>query len=171
MTTWNLDSAHTQVNFSAKQMMVTTVRGTFHDVTGTIELDETDPTRSRGAFSVKAASVDTNFGARDTHLRSADFFDVENSGPMTFKATDFDGTTATGELTIKGVTRTVELDVEFLGLGLDPWGNQRLGFEANTVINRQDFGVTFNIPLDGGKVMVGDKVSIHLAVEAVHNQS
>jgi polyisoprenoid-binding protein YceI len=90
---------------------------------------------------------------------------------MTFKATEFDGTTATGELTIKGVTRPVELDVEFLGLGLDPWGNQRLGFEANAVINRQDFGVTFNIPLDGGKVMVGDKINIHLAVEAVQNQA
>ena len=90
---------------------------------------------------------------------------------MTFRATSFDGTTATGELTIKGVTRTVELDVEFLGIGQDPWGNQRLGFEATTVINRKDFGVTFNIPLDGGKLLVGDKVNIHLAVEAVLDQA
>ena len=87
MTTWNIDTAHTQVNFSAKHMMVTTVRGTFHDVDGTIELDENDPTRSRGEFSVRAASVDTSFGARDTHLRSADFFDAEQFPNITFVAT------------------------------------------------------------------------------------
>ncbi len=90
MTTWKIDTAHTQVNFSAKHMMVTNVRGTFHDVDGTIELDENDPTRSRGEFRVGAASVDTNFGARDTHLRSADFFDAERFPEITFVSTDVD---------------------------------------------------------------------------------
>ena len=90
---------------------------------------------------------------------------------MTFTTTSFDGSTALGELTIKGVTKPVELDVEFLGAGADPWGNQRLGFEATAVISRKDWGVDFNIPLDGGKVLIGDKVNIHLAVEAVRDQA
>ena len=90
---------------------------------------------------------------------------------MTFTTTSFDGTTAVGDLTIKGVTKPVELEVEFLGIGQDPWGGQRLGFEANGVINRKDFGVDFNVPLDGGRVLVGDKVNIHLAVEAVRDQA
>ena len=90
---------------------------------------------------------------------------------MTFTTTSFDGTTAVGDLTIKGVTKPVELEVEFLGIGQDPWGGERLGFEANGVINRKDFGVDFNVPLDGGRVLVGDKVNIHLAVEAVREQA
>ncbi|MET0998312.1 MAG: YceI family protein, partial [Marmoricola sp.] len=116
-------------------------------------------------------SIDTRDETRDGHLRSADFFDVENHGGMTFATTSFDGTTATGELTIKGVTRQIELDVEFLGAGQDPWGGSRLGFEATTEISRKDFGIDFNIPLDGGKVLIGDKVNIHLAVEAVLDQA
>jgi polyisoprenoid-binding protein YceI len=115
--------------------------------------------------------VNTRDAGRDGHLRSADFFDVENHGPMTFVTTSFDGQTATGELTLKGVTRTVELDVEFLGIGGDPWGGTRVGFEATTEINRKDFGVSFNGVVDGGKVLVGDKVQIHLAIEAVLDQA
>ena len=167
--TWTIDPSHSEVGFTVRHLM-SKVRGQFTKFGGTLTTG-TSLAETRAEATIDLNSVDTRDEKRDAHLRSADFFDVENSGPMTFKATDFDGTTATGELTIKGVTRAVELDVEFLGLGLDPWGNQRLGFEASTVINRQDFGVTFNIPLDGGKVMVGDKVNIHLAVEAVLNQS
>ena len=167
--TWAIDPSHSEVGFTVRHLM-SKVRGQFTSFEGALTSgDSLESTRATATVDLN--SIDTRDEQRDGHLRSADFFDVENSGPMTFKATEFDGTTATGELTIKGVTRTVELDVEFLGLGLDPWGNQRLGFEASTVINRQDFGVTFNIPLDGGKVMVGDKVNIHLAVEAVLNQS
>ena len=167
--TWTIDPSHSEVGFTVRHLM-SKVRGQFTRFEGTLTTG-TSLAETRAEATIDLNSVDTRDEKRDAHLRSADFFDVENSGPMTFKATAFDGTTATGELTIKGVTRAVELDVEFLGLGLDPWGNQRLGFEASTVINRQDFGVTFNIPLDGGKVMVGDKVNIHLAVEAVLNQS
>ncbi len=101
------------------------------------------------------------------HLRSSDFFDVENHGPMTFVSTSFDGTTAKGELTIKGVTNVVELDVAFLGVDQDAYGNTRIGFEASTEINRKDFGVDFDIPLDGGKLLVGHKVNIELSVQAV----
>ena len=167
--TWKIDPSHSDIGFTVRHLM-SKVRGQFRKFEGTLTTGTSLP-ETRAEATIDLNSVDTRDEKRDAHLRSGDFFDVENSGPMTFKATEFDGTTATGELTIKGVTRTVELDVEFLGLGLDPWGNQRLGFEASTVINRQDFGVTFNIPLDGGKVMVGDKVNIHLAVEAVLNQA
>ena len=167
--TWAIDSSHSEVGFTVRHLM-SKVRGQFTKFEGTLTTG-TSLADTRAEATIDLNSVDTRDEQRDAHLRSADFFDVEKSGPMTFKATDFDGRTASGELTIKGVTRTVELDVEFLGLGLDPWGNQRLGFEASTVINRRDFGVTFNIPLDGGKVMVGDKVNIHLAVEAVLNES
>ncbi len=167
--TWTIDPSHSEVGFTVRHLM-TKVRGLFEKFEGNLVTTD-DVTGFRAEATIDLNSVNTRDANRDGHLRSADFFDVENSGPMTFKATDFDGTTASGELTIKGVTRTVELDVEFLGLGLDPWGNQRLGFEASTVINRRDFGVTFNIPLDGGKVMVGDKVNIHLAVEALLNQA
>ncbi len=166
--TWAIDPSHSEVGFTVRHLM-SKVRGQFTKFEGTLTTG-TSLAETRAEATIDLNSVDTRDETRDAHLRSADFFDVENSGPMTFKATDFDGTTASGELTIKGVTRAVELDVEFLGLGLDPWGNQRLGFEASTVINRQDFGVTFNIPLDGGKVLIGDKVNIHLAVEAVRDQ-
>jgi polyisoprenoid-binding protein YceI len=167
--TWTIDPSHSEVGFTVRHLM-SKVRGQFTKFEGTLTTG-TSLEDTRAEATIDLNSVDTRDETRDAHLRSGDFFDVENTGPMTFKATSFDGTSATGELTIKGVTRTVELDAEFLGLGLDPWGNQRVGFEASTVINRKDFGVTFNIPLDGGKLMVGDKVNIHLAVEAVLNQA
>ena len=120
MTTWKIDTAHTQVNFSAKHMMVTNVRGTFHDVDGTIELDENDPTRSRGEFRVGAASVDTNFGARDTHLRSPDFFDAERFPNISFVSTEVeqvgdDHFNVTGDLTIREVTKPITFDVDARG--------------------------------------------------------
>ena len=167
--TWTIDPSHSEVGFTVRHLM-SKVRGQFTKFEGSLTTG-TSLEETRATATVDLSSIDTRDETRDGHLRSGDFFDVENHGGMTFATTSFDGTTATGELTIKGVTRAVELDVEFLGLGLDPWGNQRLGFEATTVINRQDFGVTFNIPLDGGKVMVGDKVNIHLAVEAVLEQA
>jgi len=167
--TWTIDPSHSEVGFTVRHLM-SKLRGQFTKFEGTLTTG-TSLEDTRAEATIDLNSVDTRDEQRDAHLRSGDFFDVENNGPMTFKASSFDGTTATGELTIKGITRTVELDVEFLGLGQDPWGNQRVGFEASTVINRKDFGVTFNIPLDGGKLMVGDKVNIHLAVEAVLNQA
>jgi len=167
--TWTIDPSHSEVGFTVRHLM-SKVRGQFTSFEGTVTTgDSLEDTRAEATIDL--TSVDTRQEQRDAHLRSSDFFDVENHGAMTFKTTSFDGTTALGELTIKGITRTVELDVEFLGLGGDPWGGQRVGFEASTEINRKDFGVTFNIPLDGGKLVVGDKVTIHLAVEAVLNQA
>jgi polyisoprenoid-binding protein YceI len=162
---WTVDPSHSEVGFTVRHLM-SKVRGQFTKFEGKLttgtSLDET-----RASATIDLNSIDTRDEQRDGHLRSKDFFDVENSGQMTFTTTSFDGATAKGELTIKGVTRPVELDVEFLGTGADPWGNQRIGFEATAVVNRKDWGLDFNIPLDGGKLLIGDKVSIHLAIEAV----
>ena len=160
--TYTIDPSHSEVGFTVRHLM-SKVRGSFEKFEGRLV---TGAAPSATA-TIDLNSIDTRDEQRDGHLRSADFFDVENSGQMTFTTTSFDGTTAVGELTIKGVTKPVELEVEFLGIGQDPWGGQRLGFEATTVISRKDWGVDFNIPLDGGKVLIGDNVSIHLAVEAV----
>ena len=165
--TWTIDPSHSEVGFTVRHLM-SKVRGQFETFEGTLvtgsTLGETTATAS-----IDLNSVNTRDEQRDAHLRSADFFDGEVAGPMTFSSTSFDGTFAKGDLTIKGVTRQVELDVEFLGLDTDPWGGQRIGFEATTEISRKDFGVDFNIPLDGGKLLVGDKVSIVLSVQAVLN--
>ena len=166
--TWSIDPSHSEVGFTVRHLM-SKVRGQFETFEGTLVTGST-LSETTATATIDLNSVNTRDEQRDAHLRSADFFDVEKTGPMTFRSTSFDGTSAKGELTIKGVTRPVELDVEFLGLDNDPWGGQRIGFEATTQINRKDFGVDFNIPLDGGKLLVGDKVSIVLSVQAVLNQ-
>lgn len=171
MTTWKLDAAHTQVNFSAKHMMVTTVRGTFHDVTGTIELDETDPTRSAGAFRVSAASVDTNFGARDAHLRSADFFDAETYPEITFVATAVesrggDRYAVTGDLTIRGVTKPATFDVELDGIVKGMSGARHAGLTASTKLQREDWGLNWNVALEQGGWLVGKEIKLDIAIAA-----
>ena len=165
--TYAIDAAHTEIGFTVRHLM-TKVRGLFESFEGTVTTGET-LADTKAEATIDLNSVNTRDAQRDGHLRSSDFFDVENSGPMTFRSTSFDGTTATGELTIKGVTNTVELDVEFLGIDKDAYGNTRIGFEATTTINRKDFGVDFDIPLDGGKLLVGHKVDIQLSIQAVLN--
>ncbi len=167
--TWTIDASHSEVGFTVRHLM-SKVRGQFTRFEGSLTTGTTLES-TRAVATIDLNSIDTRDETRDGHLRSADFFDVENHGGMTFVTTSFDGGTAVGDLTIKGVTRSVELDVEFLGAGQDPWGGSRLGFEASTEISRKDFGVDFNIPLDGGKLLIGDKVAIHLAVEAVLDQA
>lgn len=167
--TWTIDASHSEVGFTVRHLM-SKVRGQFEKFEGKITTGES-LTETAAEATIDLNSVNTRDEQRDGHLRSGDFFDVENSGPMTFSSLSFDGANATGNLTIKGITKQVELDVEFLGIENDPWGNKRIGFEANTEINRKDFGVDFNIPLDGGKLLVGDVVKIHLAVEAVLDQA
>jgi polyisoprenoid-binding protein YceI len=166
---WTIDPSHSEVGFTVRHLM-SKVRGQFEKFEGQIttgdSLEET-----RATATIDLTSVNTRDEQRDAHLRSADFFDVEKYGQMSFTTTSFDGTTAVGELTLKGVTKPVELEVEYLGVGQDPWGNQRVGFEATAVINRKDWGVDFNIPLDGGRVLVGDKVNITLAVQAVRDNA
>ena len=171
MTTWKLDNAHTQVNFSAKHMMVTTVRGSFHDVEGTIELDEADPTRSRGEFRVKAASVDTNFGARDAHLRSPDFFDAERFPEITFVSTAIerirdDQFVVTGDLTIRDVTRPASFEVELEGIVPGMTGARHAGLSARTRIARDDWGLNWNVALEQGGWLVGKEIKLDIAIAA-----
>jgi polyisoprenoid-binding protein YceI len=167
--TWTIDPSHSEVGFTVRHLM-TKVRGQFETFEGAITTGDT-LADTRAEATIDLNSVNTRDAQRDGHLRSADFFDVENSGAMKFVSTSFDGATAKGELTIKGVTNVVELDVEFLGIDNDAYGNTRIGFEASTEINRKDFGVDFDIPLDGGKLLVGHKVDIQLSVQAVLNQA
>jgi polyisoprenoid-binding protein YceI len=170
-TTWNLDTTHTDVIFAAKHMMVTTVRGKFATVAGSLQLDPENPTASTGSFTVAAASLNTGVEQRDGHLRSADFFDAENHPEITFVATSVvakgDDYAVTGDLTIRDVTRPVTFDVEFLGLYTSMGGARRAGFHAATKINREDFGLTWNVGLETGGFLVGKeiKVEIDLAVE------
>ena len=167
--TWNIDPSHSEVGFTVRHLM-SKVRGQFEKFEGSVTTGDA-LTDTSATASIDLTSINTRDEQRDGHLRSGDFFDVENTGPMTFTSKSFDGSTATGDLTIKGVTREVTLDVEFLGVDKDPWGGTRLGFDATGEINRKDFGVDFNIPLDGGKLLIGDAVKIHLAVEAVLEQA
>lgn len=167
--TWNLDPAHTEVGFTVRHIM-SKVRGKFDEFEGQI-VTSSNPSEAHAEATIKLASVNTGTSDRDNHLRSGDFFSVEDNPEMTFTSTSVaekgDGFVATGDLTIKGVTKSVDLDVDFLGEGSDPWGGTRLGLEATTQISRKDFGIDFNIPLEGDKVMIGDKITIVINAEAV----
>ncbi len=171
MSTWTIDNAHTQVSFSAKHMMVTTVRGTFHDVQGTIELYEADPTRSRGDFTIKTASIDTNFGARDTHLRSAEFFDAEAFPEITFRSTSVESAggdrfKVTGDLTIRDLTKPVTFDVELEGIVPGMGGGRHAGLTATAKIDREGWGLTWNVALEQGGWLVGKDIKLDIAVAA-----
>jgi len=169
---WNIDAAHSSLNFSIRHMVFSKVRGRFATYTGAIELDDADVSRSTVEVSIDAASIDTGTAQRDTHLKSADFFDVENFPALRFRSTRIedlgDGRyRVIGELTIRDATREVTLDAEAGGKGTDPWGNERLGFVAKTAIDRKDFGLGWNQLLEAGGVLVGDRVDIELDVQAV----
>ena len=162
--TWAVDPSHTEVGFVARHLMVSKVRGYFKDVSGTVEVAE-DITKSVVNVTAQIASVETGSADRDAHLKSADFFDAEQFPVMTFTSTSFDGETLTGELTIKDVTKPVTFDVEFGGVGQDPWGNTKAGFEATTTVNRKDWGLTWNAAVEGGGVLVSDKITINIDVQ------
>ena len=168
--TWTIDPSHSDVAFTVRHLMVSKVRGQLTRFEGTIEIAE-DPLDSSVAATIEVASIDTRDDARDAHLRSNDFFDAETYPTMTYRSTGLraidDGYVVDGELTLKGITRPVALEIELNGVGTDPWGGTRAGFSAGTEINRRDFGVDITLPLDGGGVVVGDKVKITLEIEAV----
>ncbi|WP_265443409.1 YceI family protein [Flexivirga meconopsidis] len=164
--TWNIDPAHSQVGFSVRHLMVSKVRGKFEDFTSTLTVGESLEESSVEA-TVQMASINTGVADRDNHLRTNDFFEVEKFPTMTFKSTGITSSTLTGDLTIKGVTHPVSFEVDFGGVGGDPWGGTRAGFEATTEINRKEFGVTIDMPLEGGGAVVGDKVKIILELEFV----
>jgi len=171
-TLWNIDHSHSAVSFTVRHMMVSKVRGAFTKWTGELALDDSDLTRSTVNVTIDASSVFTDEPKRDAHLRSADFFDVENFPALTFKSTKVERTgddtlAVTGELTIRDVTRTVVLAVTDNGRVKDPWGAQRAGFSAHLTLSRKEFGLTWNAVLEAGGVAVSDKVEIALEIEAL----
>ena len=169
--TWDIDPTHSGVHFSVRHMVVAKVRGRFTAFGGTIAFDESAPERSSVDVRIETASVDTGVPQRDGHLRSPDFFDVENFPAITFQSRRVEKTAegfrVTGELTVRDTTRQVVLPVEYAGRTRDPWGGERAGFSARLTIDRKDFGLTWNQLLETGGVAVGDKVEIELEVEAV----
>ncbi|WP_153398023.1 YceI family protein [Ornithinicoccus halotolerans] len=167
--TWTVDAAHSEVGFTARHMMVTKVRGTFADFSAEVVVGETLADSSVSA-TVQMASVDTRNTDRDGHLVSPDFFDVETYPTMTFRSAQVTETSMTGDLTIKGVTRPVTFDLEFNGTSDDPWGGVRAGFEATTTINRKDWGLSWNVAVESGGVLVSEKVQIHLDIQLVQPQ-
>lgn len=174
-TTWNIDPTHTLVEFSAKHMMITSVKGRFGDVAGTLTIDEADPERSSASVEIQAASIDTRTEQRDGHLRSADFLDVENHPTLTFRSTRVEGAAANpgdtfrviGDLTIRGTTREVALDAVYEGRGRDPWGGERVSFSATSRIDRRDFGLTYNQVLETGGILVSNEIRLSFEVQAV----
>jgi polyisoprenoid-binding protein YceI len=170
MSTWQLDSAHTVVSFTAKHMMITKVRGMFSGAAGTIEFDEADPTRSTVEVSIPAVSVDTRNEMRDNHLRSADFLDAESYPNLEFRSTSItksgDRWQITGDLTIRGTTRPVTLATEYLGIVAGMGGVRHAGFEATTRIKRSDWGLTWNMAMEAGGWMVSDEIALELEVAA-----
>ena len=163
---WNVDASHSEVGFIARHLMVSKVRGQFNDFAAVVTVAQPFELSTVEA-TVQMASVDTNSTDRDTHVKSADFFDVENNPAMTFKSTKVSDNTLEGVLTIKGVSNPVSFDLEFGGVSADPWGGTRAGFEATTEINRKDFDLSWNVAIEGGGVLVGEKIKIALDVELV----
>ena len=170
-TVWSIDPIHSHVEFAVRHMMIATVKGRFAEVEGTIVLDQANPERSSVEARIPAAGITTHEPTRDAHLRSPDFLDAENHPYLSFRSTRVetgqDGSfTAYGDLTIRGVTRSVALEGEYLGTNKSPYGFQVAAFSAHTRINRKDYGLNWNAALETGGVLVGDEVKISLEIEA-----
>ncbi|MEU8762843.1 YceI family protein [Streptomyces sp. NPDC048659] len=167
-----LDPTHTRIGFIARHAMVTKVRGAFHQFEGTAHLDGADPARSTGQVVIKAESIDTGVEQRDQHLRTNDFLDAPNFPDITFRVTKVEPKSetdyrVTGDLTIKETTKPLTIDFEYTGNAVDPYGNLRVGLEGSVTISRKEFGVTWNAALEGGGVLVGDKVVLEFDISAI----
>ena len=175
LTIWELDPAHTTIEFAVKHMMFTTVRGRFTKFSGTLRVDESSPDFSGVDVDIEAASIDTGVADRDVHLRSADFLDVDNHPRITFRSTAVEGAHGkdgdhfriNGDLEIRGQVMPVTLEATFEGVGKDPWGKQRSGFAARTEIDRREWGLKWNQALEAGGVLVANKVKIEIEAQAV----
>ena len=169
--TYQVDPVHSQVEFTVDHLVIFKVSGSFNDYHGEIETDSAAKTLKAAKAEIKVASIDTREPKRDDHLRSVDFFDAANHPNMTFVSSRIEGQgngiTVYGDLTIRGTTREVALKGSFRGENTDPWGNVRAGFSASTVINRHDFGLSWNKALETGGVVVGDEVTINLEIQGV----
>jgi polyisoprenoid-binding protein YceI len=171
---YTIDTAHSRVGFVARHAMVTKVRGSFNEFEGSIHLDGENPENSSGQVTIQAKSIDTRNSQRDDHLRSNDFLDMDNHAEITFVSTaikqdDDTNFTVTGELTVRGVTKSIDIPFEFTGSATDPFGHQRVGLEGSVVINRKDYGVNWNAALETGGVLVSEKVTLEIEVSAIKN--
>jgi polyisoprenoid-binding protein YceI len=169
---WQIDPAHSEINFTVRHMMISNVRGRFEKFSGTVDFNEADPARSSVDVQIEAASINTKEAQRDGHLRSADFLDAENYPYLTFKSKNVVKTSENtgrimGDLTIRGVTREAVLEVDYAGQAKSPWGTTSAGFSATTSINRKDWNLTWNQALETGGVLVGDQIKIAIEVEVV----
>jgi len=166
---WELDTAHSSIEFVARHLMVTKVRGGFGEFSGTIDIAD-NPTESKVSIEVAMASVTTGSADRDGHLKSPDFFDVENHPKMTFESTRViekgDGYQMVGDLTVRGVTKPMTLDVDYLGVMTDPWGNAKAAFSASGEVDREDWGLTWNAALETGGVLVSKTAKLEIEVQA-----
>ncbi|MFA8439911.1 YceI family protein [Pueribacillus sp. YX66] len=168
---WNVDTAHSSIDFSIRHMMISKVKGTFHEFDATVEADPNDLTTANIQVSIDLASIDTRNEDRDNHLKSADFFEIEKYPKMTFQSTNIvkkseDEYDFTGDLTLHGVTKSVTLSAKFEGVVKDPWGNEVAGLSAKGKIKRSDFGLTWNNTLETGGILIGDDVNIAIEIEA-----
>lgn len=171
---YTLDPAHTSIGFVARHAMVTNVKGSFKEFSGTLHLDGTDPAASTAALDITMDSIDTGNADRDGHLKSADFFKTDEFPQMTFRSTKAealggDDYRITGDLTILGTTRPLSIDLEFNGAAKDPFGNERVGFEGKAEILRSEWGLTWNAALETGGVLVSDKIKLNFDISAIKN--
>lgn len=169
---YTLDPAHSRIGFVARHAMVTKVRGSFNEFTGTAHIDGDEPSKSTVQVSIQAHSIDTRNADRDGHLRSNDFLSMDEYPQLTFTSTEIKqtgetGFEVTGDLTIKDVTRSITIPFEFEGSAKDPYGNDRIGLEGSTTISRKDYGVTWNATLETGGVLVSDKVTLEFEISAI----
>ena len=169
--TWLIDPAHTNIGFSTRHAMVAKVRGNFGEYEGTFTLDGANPGASTAALTIVASSIDTGNADRDAHLKSPDFLDADQYKEITFRSTKVtqksdDEFVVTGDLTIHGTTKSVDVKFELLGVSQDPWGNTKIGFEGEAKISRKEFGLEWNAVLETGGVLVGDEIKLNLDVEA-----
>jgi|SRR5581483_3227178 polyisoprenoid-binding protein YceI len=172
---WQIDPAHSAIEFSVRHLMITNVRGQFDRFSGTVEFDEENPAQTKVNVQIEAASINTKAADRDNHLRSADFLDAANYPYLTFVSKnvaliDKNHARLSGDLTIRGVTKPVVLDVEYVGSVKNPWGMTSAGFNAHTKINRKDWGLEWNVALETGGVLVGDEIAINIEVELIKVQ-
>jgi polyisoprenoid-binding protein YceI len=172
--TYAIDPSHSRIGFVARHAMVTKIRGSFNEFEGSGHFDAENPTKSHLQLTIQAASIDTRNADRDAHLRSNDFFDMETYPTITFASTAVaqtgdDKYRVTGDLTIKGVSRPVTVELEYTGTAVDPYGNQRIGFEGKTTVNRKEWGVNWNAALEAGGVLVSEKVTLEFEVSAIRS--
>ncbi|HYE57576.1 MAG TPA: YceI family protein [Rhodothermales bacterium] len=175
LQTYTIDATHSRVGFTVRHLGFSKVRGAFEQVEGIVRFDGSDLSTLEAEATIQAESITTNEPKRDAHLRSADFFEVETYPTLTFKSTEVknvsdDAFTLVGTFTMHGVTKTVELQGEFLGTTQDPWGGTRVGFEAKTKVNRKDYGLNWNVALEAGGFLVSEDVEITLEIQAVLQQ-